>query len=257
MAYPPQQPQYPQPPPHQSPPSPRRIHTARNVVLICVGAFLVLIVIGAVAAAVGHNKKPAAARVAASPAAATKSTAPAAPQLTAGEQQFVDDMHSQYNLSSQVTATLLASLGSNVCAYRSTGESQASVVSFVGSQLTTGAAQVAALAEKDMCPRYLPPPPKPRVIARFDGSGIENTPSFNTGSDWHLSWEYWGCDGGSGNFIVTEENTDGSSDFNGVSVNELGSGRGPVATYAYDDAGQHYFSVDSECSWSLAVVSAG
>jgi hypothetical protein len=40
-----------------------------------------------------------------------------------------------------------------------------------------------------------------------------------------------------------------------VSVNELGSGRGPVATYAYGDGGAHYFSINTEgCSWSLAVV---
>jgi hypothetical protein len=56
---------------------------------------------------------------------------------------------------------------------------------------------------------------------------------------------------------VNESNTDGTLDFNGVSVNELGSGRGPVATYAYSDSGTHYFSVDSECSWSLAVVVGG
>jgi hypothetical protein len=56
---------------------------------------------------------------------------------------------------------------------------------------------------------------------------------------------------------VNQNNTDGSPDLNGISVNELGSGGGPVATYAYGDAGTHYFSVNSECSWSLAVVIGG
>lgn len=97
----------------------------------------------------------------------------------------------------------------------------------------------------------------PRVIARFNGSGAENTAPFTVPDSWHLSWEYWGCNGGTGNFIVEENNTDGSSDFNGITVNELGSADGPVATYAYGDAGTHYFSVDSECSWSLAVVVGG
>jgi hypothetical protein len=97
----------------------------------------------------------------------------------------------------------------------------------------------------------------PQVIARFNGSGIENTQPFTVPDSWHLSWAYWACDGGTGNFIVDEENTDGSVDFNGISVNELGAGGGPVATYAYGDAGTHYFSVDSECSWSLAVVIGG
>jgi hypothetical protein len=95
---------------------------------------------------------------------------------------------------------------------------------------------------------------KGHAIARFNGSGTQNTASFTTPDNWALSWSYWGCSGGSGNFIVTEYNTDGSIDVNGVSVNELGSGRGSVATYAYGDAGTHYFSVISVCSWSLVPV---
>lgn len=44
-------------------------------------------------------------------------------------------------------------------------------------------------------------------------------------------------------------------DPSGVSVNELGTGRGPVATYAYGDAGAHYLSVNTEgCHWSLVPV---
>jgi hypothetical protein len=97
----------------------------------------------------------------------------------------------------------------------------------------------------------------PQVIARFNSSGTENTPPFTVPDSWHLSWEYWGCSSGTGNFIVDENNTDGSSDLNGIAVNELGSGAGPVATYAYGDAGTHYFAVTSECSWSLAVVVGG
>lgn len=77
-----------------------------------------------------------------------------------------------------------------------------------------------------------PQPPPPQVTARFNGSGAQNTSSFTVPDNWHLSWQYWGCSGGTGNFIVDEYNTDGSIDPNGVSVNELGSGRGPVATYA-------------------------
>jgi hypothetical protein len=97
----------------------------------------------------------------------------------------------------------------------------------------------------------------PQVIARFNGSDTENTPPFTVPGSWHLSWAYWGCGDGTGNFIVNQNNTDGSPDLNGISVNELGSGGGPVATYAYGDAGTHYFSVNSECSWSLAVVTGG
>jgi hypothetical protein len=103
------------------------------------------------------------------------------------------------------------------------------------------------------------PPTAPganHIITRFSGSGTQNTATFTTPSNWHLSWSYWGCPGGSSNFIVTEYNADGSIDPNGISVNELGTGRGPVATYAYGDAGSHYLSVNTEgCNWSLVPVS--
>jgi hypothetical protein len=93
-----------------------------------------------------------------------------------------------------------------------------------------------------------------QVIARFNGSGTQNTASFTTPDNWALSWSYRDCPSSPDNFVVTEYNADGSIDLNGVSVNELGTGRGPVATYAYGDAGTHYFSVISGCSWSLVPV---
>src|SRR5439155_8085843 len=68
---------------------------------------------------------------------------------------------------------------------------------------------------------------KGQVIVRFGGSGTQNTASFTTPSDWALSWAYWGCPDGRSNFIVTEYNADGSIDLNGISVDELGTGRGP------------------------------
>jgi hypothetical protein len=94
-----------------------------------------------------------------------------------------------------------------------------------------------------------------QVIVRFSGSGTQNTASFTTPANWALSWAYWGCPNGKSNFVVTEYNADGSIDPNGISVNELGTGRGPVATHAYGDAGRHYLSVDTEgCHWSLVPV---
>jgi hypothetical protein len=100
-----------------------------------------------------------------------------------------------------------------------------------------------------------PSPGTNQVIVRFSGTGTQNTATFTTSATWHLSWAYWGCSGGTANFMVDEYNPDGSLDPNGVSVNELGTGRGPVATYAYGDAGTHYLSVNTEgCSWSLVPV---
>lgn len=93
------------------------------------------------------------------------------------------------------------------------------------------------------------------VTSRFNGTGTQNTGTFTVPDSWHLSWSYWGCPSSPSNFQVDEYNSDGSIDINGVSVNELGAGRGPVATYAYGDGGTHYFSINTEgCSWSLAVV---
>jgi hypothetical protein len=94
-----------------------------------------------------------------------------------------------------------------------------------------------------------------QVIARLNGSGTQNTATFTTPDSWHLSWSYWGCPDGTSNFQVSEYDSDGSMDISGISVNELGTGRGPVATYAYGDAGTHYLSVNTEgCSWSLVPV---
>lgn len=101
------------------------------------------------------------------------------------------------------------------------------------------------------------PSTNPQVIARFNSSDTENTPSFTVPDSWHLSSAYWGCTGGTGKFTVEEYNTDGSKDPSGITVNEQGTGSLPVATYAYGDSGSHYFSVNSECSWSLAVVVGG
>jgi hypothetical protein len=100
-----------------------------------------------------------------------------------------------------------------------------------------------------------PSPGTDQVIVRFSGSGNQNTPTFTTPATWHLSWAYRNCPSGTANFIVDEYNADGSPDLNGISVNELGTGRGPVATYAYGDAGAHYLSVNTEgCKWSLVPV---
>lgn len=103
------------------------------------------------------------------------------------------------------------------------------------------------------------PPPaasSPEIIANFSGSGDQDTGSFTAPDTWHLSWAYWGCPDPPSNFQVSEYNTDGSPDISGVDVNELGSGRGPVATTAHGDGGSHYFQVTTEdCSWDLVVVS--
>ncbi|HUZ24348.1 MAG TPA: hypothetical protein VMV07_11365 [Streptosporangiaceae bacterium] len=93
-----------------------------------------------------------------------------------------------------------------------------------------------------------------KTLARFSGSGIQNTARFTVpgSGDWELKWSY-DCSsfGSQGNFQVGEDN---GNDFNGANVNELGTG-GHGITHVYGDAGRHYLSVDSECSWSMVAVS--
>jgi hypothetical protein len=124
--------------------------------------------------------------------------------------------------------------------------------------VTAPAAAAPASAAKPQSPTVSSPAAgsgSNQIITRFNGSGTQNTATFTTPDSWHLSWSYWGCPDGSSNFQVFEYNSDGSIDANGISVNELGTGRGPVATYAYGDAGSHYLSVNTEgCSWSLVPV---
>lgn len=100
---------------------------------------------------------------------------------------------------------------------------------------------------------HVPAAPRPHVIARFTGSGIENTSRFViTGSgNWELKWSYnCSATGSSGNFIVSEDN---GNDVNGANVNELGAG-GHGATHVYGDSGTHFLSVDSECTWKMTAV---
>lgn len=95
---------------------------------------------------------------------------------------------------------------------------------------------------------------KKKTLARFSGSGIQNTARFTVpgSGNWELKWRY-DCSsfGTQGNFQVGEDN---GNDFSGANVNELGTG-GHGITHVYGDAGSHYLSVDSECSWSMVAVS--
>lgn len=252
-----------QPPPPQPP---RKNWMARHkvwtAIIAVVGVFAVLVIIGAV---IGSPSKT---KVTASGAGSTPTPtptpaavrSPVPPPLSPGELKFVAAIRSGFGrpgYSNTGTDAQIASVASQICYNMGTGASISDEVHALKkvNQWALPSGKIVKAAVKDLCRKYLPKPP--RVIARFNGSGTQNTRPFTVPAQWHLSWAYWGCSGGNGNFAVTEANTDGSDDLNGVTVNELGSGRGPVATYAYGDSGTHYFQVLSECSWSLAVVVGG
>lgn len=103
-------------------------------------------------------------------------------------------------------------------------------------------------------------PQAPQVIARFSGTGTQNTGPFTTPASWHLSYAYTNgasFTGQSENFSVSTYDTDGTMSLNGPTVNALGVGTGqPAATNAYGNAGTHYLSVNTEdANWTIVVLS--
>jgi len=165
----PQQPQYqppgpPYPPPQQQPPGghgkpPKKKHRLRTVLLSAVGVVVVIIAIGV---AVGGGKtpgKPASAGTA-PPAAPTAQATSSG--ITAAQQQFISDMQSSGNgFNSSVSASDIAQFGQQVCDNRQGGQAQAGVIAFAQQSWTNTSAmdgdQMVRLAEKDICPQYLPP----------------------------------------------------------------------------------------------------
>jgi hypothetical protein len=122
---------------------------------------------------------------------------------------------------------------------------------------TTPATQAAAQPSSAPPASQAPASPaavKPHTVAKFTGSGISNTPKFTVTNTWKLAYTYdCASAGGTGNFIVDE---DGGNDFNGASVNELGAGK-TASTWAYNDGGTHYLSINSECAWTVKVIDEG
>lgn len=169
--------------------------------------------------------------------------------------KLASDLRSEFHLSRTVSDYYLASYGNGICRLRSSGKSQAYAITTAESYFGTSISNASAmtlLAERDLCPRYLPAPSTSSMIATFTGSGDENTAPFSVPGNWVLKWHY-SCsagDGGSGTFIVNEDN---GQDKNGADVNEHGAG-GTGETHVYGDAGDHYLSVTAWCNWKIQVV---
>lgn len=91
------------------------------------------------------------------------------------------------------------------------------------------------------------------TVATFSGDGIQATPQFTVTPSWRLDYSF-DCSsfGYAGNFIIMEDGgLAGAMDVNALAMSKAGS------SYAYNDAGQHYIKVDSECSWTLKVIDEG
>lgn len=239
----PQHPGY-QPGYYQPQQPPQRRHGLRNGLLIGGGAVVGLVVMIAIVGALGAGgkKHP--------EAVASHAVAPAADQV------FYQDFSSQFPALAVAGRHQVTSLGHSICRARQRGAPQAAVIRIMSKQATgigLDAQGFVRLAETDLCPSQLAAVivTRPRVIATFTGSGIQNTRKFTIGGSgtWKLRWSYsCAAFGYSGNFIVSE---DGS--FGAVDVNELGM-HGHGSTYGYNDAGRHYLQVNSECDWRVRVI---
>lgn len=233
-----------QPPPGGPPP--RKSHVLRNILILAIPVVIVILVIaGAIGAATSGHK--------------TGSTTPNPPPttapvavtltLTATEQKFVSDINGDRVITATAGSTSLLAIGHGLCKVLKDGAGDSTALQLLRAKMINASAkEFLKVTERDLCPSAVP-----KVIATFTGSGIENTAKFyiSGSGNWVLKWSY-DCSslGMSGNFIVDE---DGGNDFNGANVNELSAG-GRGRTHVYSDAGSHYLSVNSECSWRVQVV---
>ena len=88
----------------------------------------------------------------------------------------------------------------------------------------------------------------PQTVLNVDGSGIKTTDKFTTASDWDVRYTY-DCSsfGATGNFMVSTEDSM-------PIVNELGA-KGSSVTHQHASSGEHYLTINSECSWTVTVIS--
>ncbi len=264
--YPPQQPGG-QPqfggPYYQQPQPPRKKrHLVRNILIGVAGLFVLFIVIGIIRAAVSGSK-PTASSSSSPATTAPATTAPAAATYSSADQKFFSDVTSAFP-SLAIDDSMMASLGTDTCNARKDGASQDMLYAATSKRKALlgpdGGPKLVRLAEKDLCPQYLPVVPK--VLFSLSGSGIENSAPFVVNSGTVTVHYTYNCAsaGGTGNFIADLETGDQSSlnsDDQSI-ANALGAG-GSVTTTVYpQDAGAEYhIAVNSECTWSIVVESAG
>jgi hypothetical protein len=164
----------------------RKSRRRLNKILLGVIGFAVLIVVLVV---VGSSHTKATPNTAGSPpptahAAATPS--PSAPTLSAAQQAFVSDMRSQYGFNGS-TDSEIAGIGAAVCTGRQDGVSQRKTDAAVGVFVTGSSSShdpIARLAEKDLCPAYLPQQTVTYIVTGTPGADVTYGPS---GSDFNGS----------------------------------------------------------------------
>ena len=110
-----------------------------------------------------RDQEPATSAPASSSPASSNAPAPTASatvkvMLTARQRHFVKDIQAQIALTRSASA--IAAIGRQVCTLRRDGMRQGDVVAQLS--VTAHQAAVTRLAERDLCRRYLPKPPRPK-----------------------------------------------------------------------------------------------
>ena len=143
------------------PPQPPKRHRGRNIALGIIGVLILIIIISAIASG-GTKSQPTSAPASSSPASSSapvpRSGATVKVVLTARQRHFVTDIRAQIALTRSAPA--IAAIGRQVCTLRRDGMRQADVVAQLS--VTAHQAAVTRLAERDLCRRYLPKPPRPK-----------------------------------------------------------------------------------------------
>lgn len=96
-------------------------------------------------------------------------------------------------------------------------------------------------------------PAAQQTLLDITGSGTKQTAQFTAAGNWDLNWTY-DCSsfsGGSGNFITSVFNKDGSPSIDNSDVNQLGAKGADVQHYY--KGGTFYLNINSECSWHVTV----
>jgi len=95
------------------------------------------------------------------------------------------------------------------------------------------------------------------VLYQQSGSGTASTANFTAPTNWNIEWTY-NCAsfGYKGNFAVSisQAGTGSMASLGDVPINQLGMSGSGVQHYHY--GGKLYLAVNSECDWTLKVVSA-
>jgi hypothetical protein len=237
---------------------PKKSHRVRNILLGTIAGVIVLFVAaGVIGAATGAGKKNTGAKRPIT-TATHKPKKPAAPVYTAAENAYYKATIAAYAPISGGTEQQIVNAGNQLCKAREDGTSQPSIVSATGPKLGKLAKPYVLATEKALCPSQIPVPPQ--VLLNMSGSGIQNSAPFLVSSSQVTVTYSFNCSsfGGSGNFqadLLYGNQSSPNSDDQSIANQLAPSGQATTTVYPQDPGNNYYVSVNSECNWTIEVVS--